>query len=396
MHKHISALDGSTDRIKKREGGKWQAFTFLIFMLLGIPETTNGKIEQPTYVIITIDYCYTRPDIIYTKLDGAECGIKKIMDICDNNGVTPTWFFSPYDYKEVGEEKVKAIIQYIKNRGGDIQLHTHPGPFYDERRPDLYHYSLEEQIEIIRHGKEKIYEWTGKRVIAHRAGDYGADLNTMKALATNKIFFDSSSFYRQPSCKLDALNLPINNIAKKSDVVQVPVSVFKLMEYASIFGYSLPHFTRIRKVDIDWADYNQLKSSITQLATQGIRTATLFMHFHSFLSPANDISLKKTKADFSDIEEFQKILTWMRSEPKLEVISFEEFIKKYNQAEIKPSNNDYLPVYEKEISLVDYSRKLIGVNRENVLTYMTVVLVVLVVGTFAVTYLFRQYTSKRT
>ena len=67
----------------------------------------------------------------------------------------------------------------------------------------MWQYSVDEQTEIVNFGKQKIKEWIGIDALAHRAGGYGADDNTMQALKFNDIFIDSSFFYKNENCKIN-------------------------------------------------------------------------------------------------------------------------------------------------------------------------------------------------
>jgi len=341
---------------------------FIIMLVLCCSITlAYGSSEQKTYVIITIDHCVTWPGIVSIQLNGKHCGIKGLIDISDRNGVKPIFFFSPYDYKKVGEENVKAVAKYIVDRGCDLQLHTHPHHFYDPERNNMFQYSLDEQTEIIRHGKEKLYEWTHSIPIAHRAGGYSANLDTLRALARNGIYFDSSSFYQEPRSKISTRGLPINVLATKEGVIEIPVSIFKLQEFTSLFGVKLPYLSRIRKVDIDWADYEQIEYAMMELKAKNVPTITLFLHFHSLLNPAKDINLTKTKPDLVDMKEFDAILNMIKQSPGFEIVTFKELRDIFNDNKnILSHKKDFLPEYKKKISVVQYGRKAMGINANNI------------------------------
>lgn len=344
---------------------------FILFSIIWVilsPFIFASSTSKPTYVIITIDHCITIPDIIDAQIDGKDCGIKAIIDICDDYHVKPTFFVSPYDCELIGEDKVKEVVQYMANRGCDIQLHTHPAWAYDKERPDLYQYTLEEQIEIIRFGMDKIHEWTGRYPIAHRAGDYGADRNTLRALYKNGIKYDSSFFLQHPSCKLINMKLPVSDIGNAEGIIEIPVTSFELKETGVLFGYTLPPIKNIRKIDIDWANYKQMTSCINQLIDARINTITFFMHFHSFYKSNNYKSLKGAEIDLEDIKEFQEMLKWITSNPSLKIVTFKDFTQKFKEGEISSTSKDILPVYEQQLSLLQYIRKSFGINRDNVMS----------------------------
>src|SRR5207249_9066268 len=124
--------------------------------------------------------------------------------------------------------------------GHEIQLHTHPDLMYDPKRQSMHEYSLAEQTTIIRDGMALLREWTGKAPIAHRAGSYGANKDTLKALHANGIFLDSSFFYRHGNCRLPFANL--NSPFKADGIWEVPVTVHP--RPVRRLGISLPFVKR--------------------------------------------------------------------------------------------------------------------------------------------------------
>jgi peptidoglycan/xylan/chitin deacetylase (PgdA/CDA1 family) len=345
---------------------KLHIFLFVMVTCCLCPiHVSYGESEPKTYVIITIDHCETKPGIIYARREEQDCGIKGLIDICDRNGVKPTFFFSPYDYQKVGEEKVREVAQYIVERGCDLQLHTHPHHLYDPNRNQMYQYSLEDQTEIIEHGIEKLFEWTGVRPIGHRAGGYSANMDTLKALEMNGIKIDSSLFYKEERCKIDFGKKTINRLVRAGGIVEVPVSVFSLEEDSGIADVEFEPIRHIRKIDIDWADFDQMKTAMAELRRHSIQTITLFLHFHSLLKGYDD-SLEGTGLDSNDMEEFDAILKMIGADPTLHIITLKELYEKITRNEIEFSDNDILPIYKRSISLPQYARKKVGINSGNI------------------------------
>src|SRR3972149_9717073 len=93
--------------------------------------------------------------------------------------VRGTFFLSPYESSPEAEAKLAHAAREIHSRGHDLQLHTHPAPVFGIYQ--LSKVDLETQVKILRHGRDLIQKWTGKRVIAHRAGGVAANLDTMEA-----------------------------------------------------------------------------------------------------------------------------------------------------------------------------------------------------------------------
>ena len=75
---------------------------------------------------------------------------------------------------------------------------------------------------------------SGRPVVAHRAGAYAADRNTLIALRQNNILVDSSVFWKHPNTRLHDLGLPRNVPSLWDDhLTQIPVTVFERENYVA-------------------------------------------------------------------------------------------------------------------------------------------------------------------
>ena len=59
--------------------------------------------------------------------------------------------------------------------------------------------SLDEQTNVLEHGMEMLYKWTGVYPIAHRSGGYSVNKDTLRALKSVGIPIDSSMYYGHPN-----------------------------------------------------------------------------------------------------------------------------------------------------------------------------------------------------
>lgn len=62
--------------------------------------------------------------LIYGRINGAEWGIGRMMDIADRHGVKMTFFLDFTEVELYGDEIIEAG-KYIDGRGHDLQLHCH-------------------------------------------------------------------------------------------------------------------------------------------------------------------------------------------------------------------------------------------------------------------------------
>jgi hypothetical protein len=242
------------------------------------------------------------------KINNQEVGYKLINSISLEYGAIVEYFVDVYACNKYGEDKFKKLCQEIIDSGQKIGLHTHPSGMFDRSRKFMWEYSLDEQIEIIKSGKEKLRNWTGICEFSHRAGGYGANDNTLIALAKNEIFTDSSFFFRNPNCKI---NYPlINKCSKLNDVFEIPVTVYK-----KEINYKLVKKQNVifQKLDFRYgSSANEISFVIDKMPEESV--IVLFLHSFNFLNLP--YSFKKHKygkitINYDLINEYKKLLSFI-------------------------------------------------------------------------------------
>jgi hypothetical protein len=147
---------------------------------------------------------FPRPQGIFGTVDGQDWGLKRMIDEFDALEMRATFFLDVYAGNAEDMAEQERAAELIVARGHDLQLHTHPGPAFDPNRDQIRHYSLAEQEDIIAFGARRIESWTGVRPVLHRAGDWAADHNTLKALARQGFQADFSASPWSPNCSYPA------------------------------------------------------------------------------------------------------------------------------------------------------------------------------------------------
>lgn len=282
-------------------------------------------------LVITIDAEATHGDdplnqMMWGRLPGESrnYGIPLICDLCEKHGLRATFFLDVYEYSFYGKDAMEEVASYLTKRGHDVQLHTHPAwspldprdsarvqrmkrnkSCFDPERPWMYQYSLEEQTEIIRHGKELLEEWTCHPVVAHRSGGYGFNRDTLLALGRNGISVDSSMFPGHPNCRY----APAENVGGEFEgILEIPVTFLKIDYYFDMQLFKKYRMTRNTKTDIDNCPIEFLKQFVSLGKEQGQPGMTLFMHSYSFLK--FDRRFSRFIPDLEEMERFDQFLSW--------------------------------------------------------------------------------------
>ena len=336
---------------------------FLLFFLSAdaIAETAAEKI----LLFITIDVeagSYEgKPnklsDRIYGYIDGEYWGIPKIMELCKKYNAGATFFVDVYEYKHYGAEAFKKIVGQIKENGFDVQLHAHPRWYYGNEKDKMWQYSLEQQVEVIKEGKQLLYDWTGINPVAFRAGGYAADENTLKALEANSIPIDSSMAYGMPLNKLGLLvpSLSINKPTEVGKVKEMPVTVFEELSFGK--------YKRMRLFDIEADTLRELKYVVEQAKDHHLPILVLMIHSHSFVKWNADRT--RHWGDPEELRRFEEFLQYVSSDKGIVPVTFTEF-HNLVQKGYAIEGNDYVPHTG---VLLTYMRSLERINEgtENVL-----------------------------
>ena len=133
---------------------------------------------------------------------------------------------------------------------------------------------LATQERILRRGVELINEWTSVDVIAHRAGGYWADLDTITACQRVNIPLELSYNAQWASSELSQAGLTVNAPFVRQGILCVPVT--------SYIQASVGNWQSRRFLDIEGSSPQEIRTVVSQLHSHGVRTATVMGHSFSF------------------------------------------------------------------------------------------------------------------
>ncbi|MBN2089694.1 polysaccharide deacetylase family protein [candidate division KSB1 bacterium] len=278
------------------------------------------------YVILTIDTEFsTHKDNfgVWCNMNGQPYGLTKILEICNEYGVKATFFVDVYQ-KERG---IRLACDQILNQGHEVQLHTHPNWYFDRNRQNLSCYNYEEQLQIIALGKKRLVDWTGIVPVVHRAGDFGANLDTLQALQANEIFNDFSYYWKWPDCELSRqINLK-NQVSHYKGILEVPVTCHYMPGPCCFVNYRLVCLNEPLFL---------LKHLFQGFKRIDMRTIVLTLHSFSFIN-CNERPIGKYKRRQiywplnQNVHKFHELLKLIKSDPDFECVTAGEFCKIANQ-----------------------------------------------------------------
>jgi len=325
--------------------------------------------KRPT-VIITVDVETTMrgdrvlalPEQVKAVCVGnISCGLREMVRMLNARGLAATFFLNVYEYKEYGQPALETIARWLDKSGQDVELHTHPQWAYDRKRNMMFQYSLQEQTEIIRAGKELLQKWTGSPVVVHRAGAYSADENTLKALIANGIFYDSSLFLGNADSEINSFgDLRKNALSMYGPLYEFPVTVYRKNELPSFGSDYLPSHSKVRKYDINWfGDQLEARKALEEAIRLKMDFVILFLHSFSFIKGGDGSG--HMVADVDAIKRFGKVLDIIGARG-LKTSTFKEIHDADTGMEKYLTRPDIIPAISVKITMFQYIREFITRN----------------------------------
>lgn len=223
---------------------------------------------------------------VYGRSSRGDCALPLTLRILNEHGLRGTFFVEPLFACRFGLDRLREIVDLVVSAGQDVQLHLHP-EWADEarppllggvssKRPDLSQYSFEEQMTLIARGKELLERAGAPPCRAFRAGNYGCNRDTLKALSQNGISFDTSVNASRASSAPDLARIERSQrIARLEGIVEYPVSVF------------LDRPRHLRPVQVGSVSLLEMKHLLRQAYEQSRAAFVIVSHNFEMLVPGS-------------------------------------------------------------------------------------------------------------
>lgn len=137
---------------------------------------------------------------IWGEAEGRAYGIGWQMDELESHGLKGVFFVDPMPALLYGTEFLRSIVAPIVARGHEVQLHIHSewlrwarhSPVSGQLGRNIGDFSQADQAILLRLGKAWLEEAGAPPITAFRAGNFGANDDTLRALADVGLAWDSS------------------------------------------------------------------------------------------------------------------------------------------------------------------------------------------------------------
>lgn len=172
---------------------------------------------------------------LYGTTPSGVFGVPYLLERLKAHALKATFFVEALSAGIVGLDELKQIVGAIEGDRQETQLQIHTewlGEVAQEGLPQQYRqhlreFTLDEQCRIIAHGISTLERCGAPRSVAMRAGNFGANLDTLRAAAINGLRFDSSHnvAFLGTACDLATLG-PLLHPQRVAGITEIPVSFF--------------------------------------------------------------------------------------------------------------------------------------------------------------------------
>jgi peptidoglycan/xylan/chitin deacetylase (PgdA/CDA1 family) len=283
-----------------------------------------------THVLITIDVESFGAGSPQTEIWGdlvgetERWGITRIMDILEEQESKGTFYLNVYEVAKHGDQPLRTAAEAIVARGHDLQLHTHPGSMFPAR--GLANASFEDQVRILQTGLNLLEEWSGQQAIAHRAGAYKANSDSLRALAAVGLPVDSSLSVASRS-PLARAGYTRNAIQTIDGIVEFPVTYYEQLRFGD--------WSSRRIVDIEASTLRELKAILDQATNAGLCSVNIMMHSFSLS--------RKGVPDPRIADRLRRFLSYVDENPDAEAVTTSELYRRIRENDACASERDLVP-----------------------------------------------------
>lgn len=191
-------------------------------------------------------------------------------------GLKGTFFVSPYHPAgKAFEQQMLKNLHLLLSLGQDLQLHTHAETF-DLSRPYLNQYTREEKKRILATGIDNLVRAGAPPPIAHRAGGFSIDEETLELLPGFGIHIDASLFPLWASCKVPVPDVDLNRFFKRGPIFELPVTLIRMVPFLGYRGMT--------PLGLDTTTWGQQEAALRQAADRGLPVVTVLLHYHSLFT----------------------------------------------------------------------------------------------------------------
>ncbi|MGH8770822.1 MAG: polysaccharide deacetylase family protein, partial [Burkholderiales bacterium] len=237
---------------------------------------------------------------VYGPTAHGNCALPLTLRILSDHGLSGVFFTEPLFAARFGIVPLQEIVGLIAEAGQEVQMHLHTEwadearapllPGVSEKRQHLRSFSRNEQTELIRIGLDLLRSAGVEGINAFRAGNFGANRDTLCALEDNAISFDSSYNPCVPSTQ---------SMLESQEKLFQPARVNGVIEYPmTVFAIGSGKF---RHAQLGACSFREMERLLWQASDAGWRSFVILAHNFELLNKS------KTARDDIVVNRFEEL-----------------------------------------------------------------------------------------
>lgn len=204
-------------------------------------------------------------------------GITHKLKMFDEHGIKAVFFVDPMPAMVWGVAAIEDVVGPIIEAGQDVQLHCHTewleiagrkAVIKNKTGKNIKDFTLDEQCTLLEYARDMLVAAGAPKPVAFRAGNYGANDDTLRALAAIGIRYDTShcpALVGSGACAI-SLSENIQTPALLNGVIEVPVGCIQTL------GGGLRH------AQVTALSLAEMTAAIKHTRDQGVPSFTLVTH----------------------------------------------------------------------------------------------------------------------
>lgn len=243
---------------------------------------------------------------IYGSTKRGQYGLPRTLERLNHYGLKGVFFTEPLFSRRFGHAALEEIVGLVLAAGQEIQLHLHTEwadeaepplvPGLRDKRQHLWMFDCAEQELLIRLGLDLLEKAGGKGINAFRAGSFGMNIETWRALAKIGIPFDSSFNGLFASTREDLASY---------------VTVHQPMDVAGVWSYPMTIFEdargHLRHAQLGACSFSELEWLLWRAAEEEWASVVLLSHNFELMNQA------KTAPDPVVTKRFERLCRFLAS-----------------------------------------------------------------------------------
>ena len=259
---------------------------------------------------------------IYGPTSSGDYALPGLFRILNAHGLTGVFMVESLFATRFGLAPLEEVVGLIREAGQEVQLHLHPEwadesnesliPQSGVKRPLLRQFSLADQQVLISSGRDLLQAAGAPPVTAFRAGSYGLNLDTLKALRSCEILIDTS--YNP------GYSTGVADVAPGRALMQ-PEEIDGVAEFP-ITGYRDGGRSGLRHLQLTACSYPEMKRTLECAERAGYNYVVIVAHNFELLTP------DKQRKDKLIVRRFEHLCRFLSNNPdRFQVCGFNDIGK---------------------------------------------------------------------